>query len=152
MPLARLQTGAVVVAVVAVVLGFAASLGHFLLPQLASGGGVLAVAHGVLAAFGLAAARAAVARGREIDRARWEYADDPLATADERELAHKDAERERRLAATAFLAAPVFTGYWLLYQVAGGGVAAALLPASALAAYALTFAVATRRGEPERRF
>jgi hypothetical protein len=147
---ARLPAAATALAVACGLLGFLASLELYLLPPFPAP--LVWLAHPLLAAFGAAAGAAAVARGREIDRARWEVADEPLATSGERELAHKEAERQRRLAGTALLAAPVFVGYWLLYQVPAAGLAAWLLPATALVGWAVGYGVANRRAVPERRF
>lgn len=150
MTLARWQSLALAVAIGALVLGFLASIGFLLLPILP--GGLLALAHPLLAAAGVAAGRAAVRRGREIDDARWAVVDEPLATAGEREHAHKEAESERRVSATVFLGAPVFVGYWWLYQFGAGGPGAWALPVSGLLGYLAGYLFENRRGGPERRF
>jgi len=146
LPLARLQKVALWTAVATAVLGFAASVGLRLLPL---GPAWLAwVAHPLLAALGVFCGAAAVVRGQQIDRWRWQIADDALATNAEIQEAHREAERQRRGAGTAMLAAPVFVGYWGMYQLAGGAVAW-LLAVSALAGYAVGFALATRSAPPE---
>jgi hypothetical protein len=147
--LGRWQAAAVAVAVACGVLGFLASLDLYLLPPFPHP--AVWLAHPLLAALGAAAGAAAALRGRELDRARWEVVDQPMITSGERELAHKEAERQRRLAATAFLAAAVFVGYWLLYQIPGGLVAW-LLPATALVGWAGGHTVINRRAGPERRY
>lgn len=140
-PLRTAQTAAAWSAGVFGLLGFLASVGVLLVP---AGAAWLAwLLHPLLLALGAAGAYAAALRGREIDRWRWRMVEDPLITDAEREEAHKEAERQRRAAATAFLAAPVFLGYWLVYQVTGD-LAVWLLPASALLGYAAGVALAHR--------
>lgn len=149
MTLARRQSLATGVAVAALVLGFLASIDFRLLPLLPWW--LLPAAHPLLAALGVAAGRAAVRRGREVDAERWAVVDEPLATAKEREYAHKEAERERRVSATVFLGAPVFLGYWGLYQFPPGPGAWAL-PIAGLAGYLAGFFFENRSGGPERRY
>ena len=149
MTLGRWQAAAVAVAVACGVLGFLASLDLYLMPPFPPP--AVWLAHPLLAALGAAAGAAAALRGRELDRARWEVVDQPMITSGERELAHKEAERQRRLAATAFLAAAVFVGYWLLYQIPAGLVAW-LLPATALLGWAGGHTVINRQAGPERRY
>lgn len=149
MTLARRQSIATAGAVAALVLGFLASIDVRLLPILPWW--LLVPAHPLLAALGVAAGRAAIRRGREIEAERWAVVDEPLATAKEREHAHGEAERERRVSATVFLGAPVFLGYWGLYQFPPGPGAWAL-PVSGLVGYLAGFAFENRRGGPERRY
>lgn len=150
MTLTRWQSLALTVAIASLVLGFLASLDLRLVPLLPAG--LLAVAHPLLAAAGLAAGRAAVLRGREIDAARWAVVDEPLSTAGEREHAHREAERERRVSATVFLGTPVFVGYWWMYQFGAAGPGAWALPVSGLLGYLAGYLFENRRGGPERRF
>lgn len=115
--LPRAQKVAGVSAVLFFLLGFLASIDVFLLPR-----GTPAAAwgwHPALLLLGALGGAAAAVRGRQIDRRRWELLDEPLLTDGERKLAHKEAERQRRVAATVFLLAPVFLGYWMAYQLAG---------------------------------
>lgn len=115
--LTRLQQAAGAVAVAGLVLGFLASIDVRLLPP--GDPRVAAWLHPLLLVLGIAAGAAAAERGRQIDRRRWEIVEDPLITSGEREYAHKEAERERRVASTVFLLAPVLLGYWLGYQFSG---------------------------------
>jgi hypothetical protein len=141
LPLRRLQTAAVAAAAAFCLLGFLASLDLRLLP---AGPPWLAwPAHPLLALLGVACALAAALRGRETDRWRWQMVEDPMLTSGEREEAHREAERQRRHAATAFLAAPVFIGYWLVYQLEGE-LLTWLLPAAALLGYAAGVVLAAR--------
>lgn len=149
MTLTRWQSLATTVAVGAVVLGFLASIDVRLLPILPWW--LLLPAHPLLAALGVGAGRAAVRRGREVDAERWAVVDEPLATAKEQEYAHKEAERERRVSATVFLGAPVFLGYWGLYQFAAGPGSWAL-PVTGLVGYLAGYLFENRRGGPERRY
>jgi len=138
----------VAVAGVCGVAGFLASLGVFLLPP--AGPGWAWPAHALLAALGAACGVGTVVRGEEIDRGRWAIVEDPLTTKGEAEYAHKDAESQRRLAGTAFLAAPVFVGYWLLYQLGAEDLPTYLLPGTALAAFGVGVLVANRRAGAPR--
>lgn len=113
--LERLQTAASVAAVAGLVLGFLASLGLRLLPVLSMAGFWAAAV--LLVAAGAGGGLATVARGREIDRRRWELVEDPLMTSGEREYAHKEAERERRWAGIVFFTAPIALAYWAAYQL-----------------------------------
>lgn len=115
LPLERFQTAASVAAVAGLVLGFLASLGLRILPVLSSAG--FWVAAVLLVAGGVGGGLATVARGREIDRRRWELVEDPLMTSGEREYAHKEAERERRWAGIVFFTAPIALAYWAAYQL-----------------------------------
>ncbi len=114
-PLRRLERAAVLVSGAAAVLGLLASVGVRLLPMVPAG--ALAWLSAALGILGAAGGAATVARGEEIDRRRWEIVADSQLTKGEREYAHREAERERRFAATAFFAAPVLLGYWMASQV-----------------------------------
>jgi hypothetical protein len=81
----------------------------------------------------------AVSRHRQIDQRRWEILADSALTKGERDYAHREAERQRRVAATAFGAAPVGLGYWMAYQMEAAGFTVFLLPASPLLGFALGF-------------
>ena len=146
MQLQTLQRVAFWVAITAAALGFVTSAGCGFGPKIPQSG--LGLLHGALIVIGILAGYLAVARGDEIDRERWQIAEDPALTSGERDYAHKNAERLRRSASTAFLAAPLMLGYWLAYQVEGEGEAlkAQLLPVSALVGAVIGWIVARRRG------
>lgn len=150
MTLQRWQSLALLAAVGSVGLGFLASLDLRLVPV--PPGWLLWLAHPSLAALGVAAGRAAVLRGRAVDEERWAVVDEPLATASEREYAHKEAERERRLAATTFLGVPVFLGYWWLYQFGAAGPGSWALPVTGLIGFITGFVALNRGAGPERRY
>jgi hypothetical protein len=130
--LERRQRVAFWVAVVSAGLGFLTSAGCGPLPGLPTAS--LWFLHPVLLALGALAGYESVMRNTEIDRVRWRIAEDSTLTSGEREYAHRNAERQRRGSSTSFIAAPLMLGYWLAYQVEGGGrgLAAQLLPAVAL--------------------
>ncbi len=107
----HLQHGCVWISVIAGALGVATAAGYriadtpdprwgwplqFLLLLLGAGCGI-----------------AAAMRGIEADRERWQVLQEELLTSGEREYAHKNAERQRRIASTIFLLAPVAIGFWL---------------------------------------
>ena len=75
--------------------------------------------HPPLLALGLLAGLAATLRFREIDQRRWQIVGESNLTKGEREYAHKEAERQRRFASTAYLAAPLGLSFWLAYQFQG---------------------------------
>jgi hypothetical protein len=128
-------------------LGFLASVGVFVLPPLAPSAVVWLAPTCLL--LGLAGGLAARRRGVDIDRRRWEIVADSRLTSGEREYAHKEAERERRLSATALLAGPLAVGYWAAYQAAGDGstVWTQLLPLWPLAGFGAGWWLG-RKGEP----
>jgi hypothetical protein len=142
---ARLVAVAGPIAILCVVLGFLASLGRGPLPPL--GAGWVAPLHLTLLALGAAAAWAALRRGAEIDRRRFEYTSDPHATKDERALAHREAERDIRLAHVALAGAPLALGYWLAYEFVPGITPwARALAGSALVGYGVALFLLSRRG------
>jgi len=77
------------------------------------------ILHPLFFLLGIAAGIAAAVRGRQVDRRRWELLEDPMLTDGERELAHREAERQRRWAGTVFFMAPLFLAYWMAYQFGG---------------------------------
>lgn len=137
------------VAVVSATMGFLTSAGCRMLPEVSDSW--VGPLHGILLVLGAVAGYLAVGRGREIDRVRWQVAEDPALTSGERDYAHKYAERERRTAVTSFLAAPLMLGYWLAYQVVGEGqdLGAQLLPVTALLGSVIGWMGARLRGSPE---
>lgn len=149
-PVRRFQTAAAIAGGAGLLLGFLASIGLRLLPLMARPG--LWVAAGTLLALGVAGGVATVARGREIERTRWELVDDPLMTSGERELAHKEAERERRWAGTVFFTAPVGLAYWAANQLVPEAVVVAppLLALVPLAGYLAGLLAAHAAGRARR--
>jgi hypothetical protein len=143
--LERAQKVAFWIAVICAALGFVTSAGCGPIPDLP--GGLARWLHPILLALGVAAGLAASARNDEIDRTRWQVVEDPMLTSDERDYAHKYAERERRWASTAFLTAPLMLGYWMAYQLEGGGrrLEAQLLPLTAVIGAVLGYLVASLR-------
>lgn len=130
--LEKLQRVAFWVAVVSATLGFLTSAGCTFGPDIPEKG--MNLLYPVLVVFGTLVGYWSVFRGNEIDRERWRIAEDPSLTSGERDYAHKYAERQRRLATTSFIAAPLMLGYWMAYQVEGEGekLLAQLLPVAAL--------------------
>lgn len=143
MSLARVVTASGWAAGVFAVLGFAASLGRGPLPELP--GALTAPLAVLLFVAGGGAALVAGRRGAEIDRERFQYAADPLATRDEVQEAHREAELRHKLAWTALAAAPILAGYWLAYELPAGIPAARALPVAPLAGFALGLVLARRR-------
>ncbi len=130
--LERLQRVSFWVAVVSATLGFLTSAGCRMLPEVPAS--TLGFLHPLLLILGGFLGYKSVFRNHEIDRQRWQIAEDSSLTSGERDYAHRNAERLRRGASTAYLAAPLMLGYWLAYQVEGGGesLMAQLLPVSGL--------------------
>jgi len=126
-------------------LRFVTSAGCGPLPDLPAG--LAYWLHPVLLGMGIVAGFAAGARNEEIDRHRWRIVEDPKLTSDERDYAHKNAERERRWAATSFLSAPLMLGYWMAYQIEGEGrsLGAQLLPLTAVVGSVIGFLLARLR-------
>lgn len=136
MKLERLVAAAGPAAILFVVIGFFASVGHGPLPPVPHA--LVVPLHLAIGALGAAAAWIAGRRQVEIDAQRFAYAQDPHATKGERELAHKEAEREIRFAHMALVGVPLALGYWLAYEFAPGAPPwARALPASALVGYGL---------------
>jgi hypothetical protein len=142
--LSRLVSVAGPLAILFLILGFFASLGHGPLPPLPAGLVVpLHVALGILGALaGVAAGR----RQIEIDAQRFEYAQDPHATKGERESAHKEAELQIRSTHMALIGAPLALGYWLANEFAPGAPPwARALSASAILGYGAAVLLGRRR-------
>jgi len=76
--------------------------------------------HALLLLLGTAGGIAAMMRGIEADRERFQVLQEQLLTPGERDYAHKRAERQRRGAGTIFLLAPVTVGYWLASHLSSG--------------------------------
>ena len=90
--LERAQKVAFWIAVVCATLGFLTSAGCGPIEELP--GGLASWLHPMLLVLGVLAGLAAAARNEEIDRTRWQVVEDPLLTSDERDYAHRHAERE----------------------------------------------------------
>ena len=146
--LERLQKSSFWVAVVGAAGGFLTSAGCQLAPEIPASS--LGFLHPLLLILGGVVGYLSVFRNYEIDRKRWQIAEDPSLTSGERDYAHRYAERQRRLASTSYLAAPLMLGYWLAYQVEGEGQAliAQLLPVTALVGSVLGLLVARFRVAP----
>ncbi len=144
MSLSRLVSLAGPLAILFLVTGFLASLGHGPLPPLPAG--LVTPLHIGLGILGLLAGVAAGRRQAEIDAERFEYAQDPHATKGERELAHKEAERQIRSAHMTLLGAPLALGYWLANEFASGAPPwARALSASAILGYGIALLLGRRR-------
>lgn len=143
--LERLQKVSFWVAVVSATLGFLTSAGCGPVPEIPDSS--VRLLHPLLLILGGIVGYLSVFRGDEIDRERWRIVEDPSLTSGERDYAHKYAERQRRLASTSFLAAPLMLGYWMAYQVEGDGqaLAAQLLPVAALLGSVVGVVVARHR-------
>lgn len=137
--LARLQAISLIVGIAAAACGLLRSVGAFPGSQWPSSWQL--PLHVVVLLLGIVAALAARWRMRRLDAQRWEYATQPGATADERKIAHEEAERARRAAARSFSAAPLGLAYWFAYQVAPGStrLIAWMLPLTAMAGVGLGF-------------
>ena len=143
--LERLQKISFWVAVISAALGFLTSAGCGLAPDIPDSS--VRVLHPLLLILGGIVGYLSVFRSDEIDRERWRIVEDPSLTSGERDYAHRYAERQRRVASTAFLAAPLMLGYWMAYQVESEGQALAsqLLPVTALVGSVIGVLVARRR-------
>lgn len=142
--LAKAQRAALLVGAVGIVAGFIASIGHLLLPPLAVASMVLWIL-----ALTLVAAVCGVCsalRLRSIEQRRWEVVADLALTSGERQIAHREAEGERRWALLSFLLPPLGLGYWLGNQPTQRGTLA-WAPAAGLVIYLLTWWVMARRVE-----
>ena len=110
----RLQRIAVYVAVVGFLLGLAASTGCAVVPK---GPPSLAwFLHPLVILVGAAGGYLTLLRKLQIDANRWQVVQDQQLTTGEREYAHREAERDIRLAGTAFLLGAVGLGFWMAYQ------------------------------------
>lgn len=108
------QRIAVWVAGTSIVLGLGASTGCVVVPK---GPPSFAwLLHPVVMLLGALGGYGTVLRKREIDERRWEIVQDEQLTSGERQYAHREAEREIRMAGTVFLLAAVGFGYWMAYQ------------------------------------
>ena len=134
------------IAIASAGLGVVSSSGCSPLPTFPSG--VLWVLHPLLFLLGAVSGALNLRRSEQIDRQRWEVAEDSTVTRGEREYAHKDAESERRWAGVCFAGCPLMLGYWLAYQVMteSGRVEAHLLPVTGIAGFAVGLGIAKTLG------
>jgi hypothetical protein len=95
--------------------------------------------HPLLFAFGVVGGVLAVRRADEIDQQRWRFAEDSALTSGERKYAHKNAEKERRLAGGSFAGGPLMFGYWMAHQVGAEDdrLSADLLPVAGVVGFAV---------------
>lgn len=140
-PLARLQTASLAVGIVGAILGLLSSVGALPLQNWPVVWQI--PLHVMSLGLGLLGALAARRRMSWLDRKRWEYASGSGVTADERKLAHENAEHGRRSALRAFSAGPLGLAYWFAYQVEPGlhPLGAWLLPLTAMVGLGLGFAL-----------
>lgn len=117
--LARLERVSLAVAIVAGLLVVLSATGIGL--DLAGRATLAWFLHPLLLLLGAGAGIVTILRGVEIDRNRWEIVNDSSITKGEREYAHKEAERQRRVAGTLFLLGPVLLALWFAYQLRGDG-------------------------------
>lgn len=110
----RIQTGALVFAVVCGGLGLMTSTGCPVLPS--ADPGIVALLHPLVIAMGALAGFLLPFRQRAVDAERWRVVEDPALTSGEREYAHQEAEREKKTAGIVFLMAPLTLGFWLAYH------------------------------------
>jgi hypothetical protein len=103
--------------------------------------------HPLVLFVGGAAGMVAAARGREIERERWRVIEQPGLTKGERELAHREAEADRKRAGIAFLLAPVGIGFALAthFSIAASTRVADVVLVTALAGFALGLWLGGRR-------
>jgi hypothetical protein len=150
-PLGRLQAVSLVAGIVTAGCGLLRSVAALPLPGLPSSWQL--PLHGVVFTFGVLAALAARRRMRWLDEQRWKYATQVGASADERKMAHEEAERGRRAAARSFGAAPLGLAYWLAYQVEPGStrLIAWMLPLTAMAGLGIGFLFGGRGARDEGR-
>ena len=129
------------VAIACAGLGVVSSSGCSPLPVFPSG--MLWVLHPLLFLLGAVSGALNLRRTEQIDRQRWEVAEDSTVTSGEREYAHKEAERERRWAGICFAGGPLMLGYWLAYQltVESGRAEAHLLPVTGIAGFVVGLGV-----------
>ncbi len=142
--LATMQRLAFLLGAGGILAGFLASIGHLLLAPLSPVAmtlwlgllGLVAVACGVCSALQL----------RSIERRRWQTVADSSLTSGERQIAHREAEGERRWALLSFLLTPLGFGYWLGGQPTERSTLA-WAPAAGLVVYLLSWWLTARRVE-----
>lgn len=96
-------------------LGLLASTG--ITPRLETPLLLVLFAYVLLALAGYVAGRLTIERRAVLDRVRWETVESEGLTSGERQLAHREADRQIRLAGVTYFAAAVAPGAWLSYQL-----------------------------------
>lgn len=143
--LERIQHGAIAVAVVTGALGLLAAGGCSIAPE---GKPELAgLVHVFLLLISVGAGIVAALRVNEVEQARWQAVQEPMATKGEREYAHREAESQRRGTATAFLLAPLGVAFWLahLFETEGVFSLSDLFLVTPVVGYLIALLIASRR-------
>ena len=141
-PLEIAQRAALIAGGLGILAGFLASIGYLLLAPLS----VLAMLLWIGLLLVLAVVCGALSSSRlvAIERRRWRAVEDLSLTSGERQLAHREAESERRWALLSFLLPPLGLGYWLGGQPTER-TTLAWAPAAGLVVYLLSWWLAARR-------
>lgn len=110
----KVQSGALIFAVVCGALGLLTSTGCPVLPP--GDPRAVALLHPLVIVMGALAGFLLPFRTRAVDEERWRVVEDAALTSGEREYAHQEAEREKKTAGIVFLMAPLTLGFWLAYH------------------------------------
>ena len=144
-----LQNVALFTAVVCGAVGVSTATGCPVLPP--GGPGAAAWLHPLLIAVAAVSGLCFSLRAREIDGERWRIVEDSTITKGEREYAHREAEREKKVAGVVFLMAPLTLGFWLASHLRAERLTAAeLLSLTPLLGFVLGMGLARllARGSP----
>ena len=141
----RCQNGALAVAIVTGALGLLAAGGCSVVPE--GRPGLAGLIHVLLLGLSIGAGLLAALRTQEVETARWEAVNEPMATKGEREYAHREAESQRRGTSTIFLLAPLGIAFWLAHVFDTEGVFSLsdLFLVTPVLGYLLTLLIASRR-------
>lgn len=112
-PAEKQQQNAFRVLLVFAVLTLLAGTGLIEIPE--SPGWIAWLLHPVVLAIGYVCGAATIRRTREIDAVRWELVEDETLTRGERLYAHREAERETKVAGSVFLLAGISIGACAAY-------------------------------------